>query len=43
MMADINWFTGLDDGEKINEFKEALNKFHTKTCANRNALSGLRY
>ncbi len=36
-MVDINWFTGLDDGKKINEFKEALNKFHAKTCVNRNA------
>ncbi len=24
MMADISGFTGLDDGKKINEFKEAL-------------------
>jgi hypothetical protein len=39
MMVDINWFTGLDDGKKINEFKEALNKFHAKTCVNRNALA----
>ena len=44
MMVDINWFTGLDDGKKINEFKEALNKFHAKPVSTEmHWLSGLRY
>jgi len=39
LMIDVDWFSRLDEGIKLNEFEKALNKFHAKTCIDRHALS----
>jgi len=39
LMIDVDWFSRLDNGIKLNEFEKALSKFHTKTCVDRHALS----